>query len=157
MSLPSLSKMLKIDDNLDTFLFSDKIFNVYSSLQENSLPTFEQVLFSLPNEKHQNKQISNPKSLPFQNKSPTFPSHYIRMPDSTGSKNYVYACSYPGCDKQFTRSSSVTRHYRVHTGERPYICKFPGCKKSFTESGHLSRHRRCHLKDKKLKNCSDLN
>eukprot|EP00298_Acanthocystis_sp_HF-20_P011430 c19390_g2_i1.p1 GENE.c19390_g2_i1~~c19390_g2_i1.p1 ORF type:complete len:137 (-),score=16.05 c19390_g2_i1:82-492(-) len=57
----------------------------------------------------------------------------------------AFPCGYAGCNKTFTRHSSVIRHHRTHTGEKPYQCKFPGCEKFFRESGHLTRHRRTHM------------
>lgn len=37
----------------------------------------------------------------------------------------VYRCDYPGCDAEFTQSSNLTRHTRVHTGERPVSRDIP--------------------------------
>lgn len=48
------------------------------------------------------------------------------------------------CDKAFSDSSSLARHRRVHTGKRPYICKFPGCNKTFTRRTTLTRHFSSH-------------
>jgi hypothetical protein len=53
-------------------------------------------------------------------------------------------CDVQGCDKAFTRSSSLAVHKRIHSGEKRYVCKVQGCGKAFTQSGHLVSHQRTH-------------
>jgi len=55
-----------------------------------------------------------------------------------------YKCNWPGCDAAFADSSNLTVHRRIHTGKRPYKCTWPGCNAAFTQLGHLSKHRRMH-------------
>ncbi|KAI8643199.1 hypothetical protein BD408DRAFT_160256 [Parasitella parasitica] len=55
-----------------------------------------------------------------------------------------YQCPLSFCGKRFIQRSALTVHQRTHSGEKPHICQFPSCNKSFGDSSSLARHRRIH-------------
>ncbi|KAM6907270.1 early growth response protein 1-like [Xenentodon cancila] len=57
-----------------------------------------------------------------------------------------FACPADGCDRRFSRSDELTRHVRVHTGQKPFQCRI--CMRSFSRSDHLTTHIRTHTGEK---------
>nr|CAD7573428.1 unnamed protein product [Timema californicum] len=53
-----------------------------------------------------------------------------------------YQCSWSGCTWKFARSDELTRHFRKHTGQKPFRCHM--CQRSFSRSDHLSLHMKRH-------------
>ncbi|XP_073336237.1 early growth response protein 1-B-like [Pagrus major] len=63
-----------------------------------------------------------------------------------------YACPADGCERRFSRSDELTRHVRVHTGQKPFQCRI--CMRSFSRSDHLTTHIRTHTGEKPFA-CTD--
>ncbi|KAF7242017.1 Krueppel-like factor 5 [Varanus komodoensis] len=53
-----------------------------------------------------------------------------------------YKCTWEACDWRFARSDELTRHFRKHTGSKPFQCVV--CSRSFSRSDHLALHMKRH-------------
>ena len=95
------------------------------------------------------QEFPNPTSRLLQNikfKKFMFLFHYFEEPLLWKSLNIIhetwinqdffsgekpYRCSWDGCEWRFARSDELTRHYRKHTGAKPFKCCH--CDRSFLD------------------------
>nr|CAH7719243.1 unnamed protein product [Callosobruchus chinensis] len=73
--------------------------------------------------------------------NPELEKRRIHHCDFIGEK--PYQCQWPECEWRFARSDELTRHYRKHTGAKPFKCGV--CERSFARSDHLALHMKRHL------------
>lgn len=77
---------------------------------------------------------------------PVKPRKYPNRPSKTPVHERPYACPIDTCDRRFSRSDELTRHIRIHTGQKPFQCRI--CMRSFSRSDHLTTHVRTHTGEK---------
>jgi hypothetical protein len=83
---------------------------------------------------------------------PVKPRKYPNRPSKTPVHERPYACPVENCDRRFSRSDELTRHIRIHTGQKPFQCRI--CMRSFSRSDHLTTHIRTHTGEKPF--CCDV-
>uniref|UniRef100_H3BW51 Early growth response protein n=1 Tax=Tetraodon nigroviridis TaxID=99883 RepID=H3BW51_TETNG len=71
---------------------------------------------------------------------------YPTRPSKTPPHERPYACPMETCDRRFSRSDELTRHIRIHTGQKPFQCRI--CMRNFSRSDHLTTHIRTHTGEK---------
>lgn len=80
---------------------------------------------------------------PVQQSLPTL-AHLTPPPAQHQAKNFGCAT----CNKAFARRSDLSRHERIHTGDRPHVCEFESCGKRFIQRSALTVHQRVHTGEK---------
>lgn len=71
---------------------------------------------------------------------------YPNRPCKTPLHERPYKCPVEACDRRFSRSDELTRHIRIHTGQKPFQCRI--CMRAFSRSDHLTTHVRTHTGEK---------
>ncbi|KAL7413601.1 hypothetical protein BDY24DRAFT_389021 [Mrakia frigida] len=55
-----------------------------------------------------------------------------------GVEERPFLCDF--CEERFLRKNDLTRHRRIHTGEKPYVCPNGTCSERFMRNDALLRH-----------------
>ncbi|UJR36295.1 hypothetical protein I4U23_029024 [Adineta vaga] len=74
------------------------------------------------------------------------PKTYPNRPSKTPVHERPFSCPIDNCPRRFSRSDELTRHIRIHTGDKPFQCKI--CARAFSRSDHLTTHIRTHTGEK---------
>lgn len=77
---------------------------------------------------------------------PVKPRKPSARPGKVPLQERPHTCPVPSCDRRFSRSDELTRHLRIHTGQKPFQCHI--CQRMFSRSDHLTTHVRTHTGEK---------
>lgn len=58
---------------------------------------------------------------------PIKPRKYPNRPSKTPVQERPFSCPLNDCERRFSRSDELSRHVRIHTGQKPFICEVSCC------------------------------
>ena len=62
-----------------------------------------------------------------------------KAPRDTRNRAGHWTCTHPGCDKVYTRRTSLRDHMRKHLNQQ-FTCPIEGCCSKFTEKRNVMKH-----------------
>ena len=89
---------------------------------------------------------TNNDNLPQSCAALNFGSEALNNGIDLGRGPHQNVCPWTNCNKRFSSRWGLGRHYRIHTGVKPWVCRHEGCAKGFVDRALLARHDRTHSK-----------
>lgn len=128
------------------------MINMNNSVNHNSVTSVDDDVHNNDGADHVMSSVVSAESIPRRAAQRRKLSVVIDKQSYNTNNNVLHkshTCTWSGCNKSFHKLSSLTRHMRVHTGDRPYECHL--CPLTFNEKGNLSRHLRIHDNQREYK------
>ncbi|SMN21288.1 similar to Saccharomyces cerevisiae YDR043C NRG1 Transcriptional repressor that recruits the Cyc8p-Tup1p complex to promoters [Maudiozyma saulgeensis] len=143
-------------DKLDKFTFSNKnLFIVTERLNSQIIPP-SPPLSADNSPRSINQEIIIPMMLKVQQDqlttntyTPPSPTLLHTLPTTTKRRSRRHVCK--TCTMAFTTAGHLSRHNRIHTGEKNHTCPHDGCGQKFSRHDNCIQHYRTHLRKKSRK------